>query len=381
MKRSNKWTIFIFVLILITISTFMATIVQNNYNNLSSEIDYNNIKSSLSENINIKWLFSIKHDIYQNNNWGWFIDNIWCPDSVTMSWNTLRTTWINTFLSNEDGNIFCSWSYNSNNFNILFNDEYTSLIYSNYINGTNIGLTNWNWIFSDVDNTNINFNTPVVSDNYDDNMNSDDYTVYSTWNISYNYWYQDDDTQARKTIHWYLKNSEKDYNIFWNNEKYNNYIDSNSNNDDNLNIKLSNVDYWYLYFDVGKNFDLKILEFDRDIFNETNNLTLLNTYKTNWILSGSWYLQLNWDNLSLSAIKTWSEFNFNFKDNDYWFFLTNNTTDILLYNIYWESDDWKSIYINAIDDSNGSIIKVLSNHIIIKYNDYYHDQFEIFWIK
>ena len=243
----------------------------------------------------------------------------------------------------------------------------------------------WKWEreFNDTDSTLISFTSEWIGgwDLIDDNLNSDDYTVWSTrradWSIVYYAnWYQDDDVIPRKIVFGNVPANTNLYNIYWNNYKTVDFIDKNINNDDVLNIKMWLVSSWAVYLDLYTlghyDYDLKILEFNRDDYK--NKYTLLPIATSLWtnIHNFVWYIQKssNWK-LSLSRYKTWNEYVFDFATKDYWIYISNHDDKNLSYRISAEiitpdiTKTWSGIYINPIDDSKTWVISVMSNHMII----------------
>ena len=247
----------------------------------------------------------------------------------------------------------------------------------------------WNTVFNDSDNTLISFTSDWIWwwDNIDDDFDSDNYRVTSIGDTYYANWYQDDDVVPRLTIFWNVKKTDWYYNIFWNNYKTNDFVDKNTNNDDILNIKIWDVDNWYLFIDLftvtwNINYNMKVLEFDRDAYK--NKFTLLPLNITEWLsLTGSLgYLQNNSWSLSLSSVKTGNEYKFDFKNKDYWIFIINNNDTNLSYRLRWETSTWTMIYINPINDSQTWVIESLSNHIIIWWEkNFIWENFTIVWDK
>ena len=230
--------------------------------------------------------------------------------------------------------------------------------------------------FNDSDNTFLTFDATWIGwfDDIDDNFNSDDYNVWSTisstWNIIYYpNWYQDDDIIPRKTFFWNIVPWKEYENIFWNNYKTNDYIANNTNNNDILNVKIGDTTSAYLHLDLYNvsynEIDLKILKFDRSSYQNSYTLLPLDVSNGVWITTTVWYIQNNTWVLSLSRIKTWNEYEFDFSNNDYAVFISNNSTGSLAYKLTSETVTWTGIYINPINDSGTWIINIMSNHMII----------------
>lgn len=371
MKNIKKGIVLIYVLFLVTLAVIFATILLNNNAFLFNITEYFDVDSKLYSNIKSdgKILVDINREF--NSNGSWFIDNISCPSStsITMSW-TIFTDDIWTILVNS-GSIYCEWTYQSSPLKLYFNTWFTDIIEANY-NGFIVWVTTWIWNtpFSDPDNTIIDFSSYIITtpDLFDDDFNSDNYMVTSTWNTStWTYYlnsFQDDDVLWRKTLFWYVSPDFWFKKVFWNTNKTSKIINDNSNNNDLLNIKIWDVSSWILHFDIDKPSEMKLVKFDKNKYNNYNEL--LSLWRLNWILSAwIWYLQNNTWVLSLSSSITWNEYLFDFINNDYAVFLKSTWTGTLLYKITWETDSWTWIYITPIDDSDNNIVKYLWNEILI----------------
>jgi len=260
-------------------------------------------------------------------------------------------------------------------------------------------LAQWVWEeeFDDDDSTLISFDEQWTGwwDKIDDNMNSDDYKWWSiddNWNyIEYAFWYEDDDILPRKTFWGNVPVWYQFYNIFWNNYKTNDFIDNNPYNNIWYSKKISEVGTGYLYLDTYNTdnkdnsvFDLKIIQFDRDKYKQLNTLLPVKSWEGKDINNFVWYIQLSdtWS-LSLAYYKTWKEFPFNFKDNDYAIFITNkNKSGDISYILKWETDTGSWIYINPINDSLTWTVEVMANHMLMGWEkNFIWNNFIVVWAK
>ena len=380
MKIQNKASVIVYVLILTTLSLLLAVIVMNNYSLLTSNKNYYDIDTKLLNNINSDWKIAVEYDKQVNSDGSWYIDDISCPTNFTMSWVTNVSLNVNTSLYMSWSLFSCSGSYNWNNLQIYFNSDITDFDRARY-DWSYITISGWQWIFNDWDSTKIDFSSSSYSnwDDLDDNLNSDNYIWTSTWTVNYPNNYLDNDDLARKTLFWYVPYTSWFKKVFWNNKKTIEYIDKNTNNTWSLVEKIWLVWSWALYLDIDKAYEIKLVEFNRNLYSDFRELHVLN------FLTGSndgwniWYLQ---NDLTLSG-STWSAYDFNFKDKDYALFLRTTWTWTLLYKIKWlDLDTNKSIYINTIDDSEDNIISYLWNEIFINEDgQYISKQSEIFFSK
>lgn len=367
MKKTKNAIVLIYVLFLVTLAVVFATILLNNNAFLFSITNYFENDSKLYTNIDSDAKIMIEIDRDVNSNWSWFIDNISCPswNTVNMSWTTLTEN-IKIDILTYDWDYYCEWSYQSQAVKIYFNSGFTDFDEATYwANIVSMSSWIWNNVFWDSDSTliDISWSAYFNPDWIDDDFNSDDYLVTSAW-VYYPNDFQDDDNSARKLLFWYVPVDYWYKKVFWNTKKTLKIIDENTNNNDTLNEKIWNVNAWYLYFDVDADFDIKLLKFNKSIYNESNELIRLETLT--WALNAwIWYLQWNWWVLSLSATKTWNEYEFDFVNDDYAIFIKRIWAGTLLYKITWETTTWTWIYITPIDDSDNNIIKYLWNEILI----------------
>lgn len=388
MKKNKKAVVLVYILFLVTISVIFATILLNNNTYLLNISEMFEINSKLISNMDSDAKISVDLDREVNSNWNWYIDNMSCPNwsSVTMSWSVNTASFWTTLV--HSWSIYCEWYYFWDSVKIYFNSWATDFSLAEYKWFT-VSLSWWVWLsnFWDPDNTIINFSwynyhTP---DMYDDNFDSDNYSVTSVWTAStwtiYPNNYQDDDVLARKTLYWFVAPDFWYKKVFWNTTKSIKMIDQNKNNNDRLNIKLWDVSSWYLYLDVDKSYDIKLTVFDKNKYNQTNELYRIQTL-TGALWASIGYLQNNSWVLWISSTKTWNEYTFDFVNNDYAIFLKSTSTWTLMYNIKWETSTGTWIYINPIDDSNSKYFKYWWNEILIDATwNYISRESELFFKK
>ncbi len=394
MKQNKKASILIYILILVIITMFLWMIVFNNNSTLRYYKKIENIDTILLSTIYSKWKLAIKYTKELNSNWNWYTDNFSCPNSVTMSWNV--NIWINNtslYSPTSSQNAYCYWTYSWDDFLIFFDNDYANFSWAIYKTEKELLVDIW-WLnfetqFSDSDTTKINFNGAGLGgiDSIDDDFNSDNYRTNSTWTVSSwtdypddNLWnaFEDDDVKARKVNYSYIYPNSWLINVFWNNYKTNKIIDENTNNNDNINVKIWNTSTWILYFDVDEKIDLKIVKFDKNSFENYWELLELESYNyssTGWEIG---YLQNDSWVLSFSDNPTTNDFIFDFKNEDYWIFMENTSTWTILYRIQWyEKTTMKWIYLVPFDDSDDIIIKYLWANIIKKGSDYIYKMLDI----
>ena len=359
----KKATVLIYVLFLVTLSLILATIVLNNFAFLSNTTKFYDIENKLITNIRYDSSILVNINKELNSNGSGFIDNVSCPDSISMSWTTLSGVITNSTLTYSWSIIYCYWSYLSNNLDIYFNTWFTDLIEADY-NWFIAAISTWSWDFLDPDLTHIDFSTSSYStwDLIDDNFNSDNYMWNSTWSIEYPHWFEDDDDLARKIFFWYVSIETWFKKVFWNTTKTLKNINNNSNNTWSLNSKIWDVIDWTLYFDIDKEYEIKIVKFDKIIYDDIWELIAKNIITWSGVTWDLWYLQSDW---SLDS-STWSSYIFDFQNNDYAIFLKSTWDSTLLYEINANVlSTWNWIYINPLNDSWTGIIEYLWNEILI----------------
>jgi len=388
-------------------SNISASTAYNNYYSKNYTIDWDNDKKYISRHY--RWSSSIEYDL---GTW----KNLWLikikKDNTNIYQEKNRfSNKVNVYFYNEFNNLIKTEKIPSfrKKEEIIIDLQYFWLdnqikkieIYSDwwYLNINDIEIYElesiwseeiWEWVTDlwDTDSTFINFNKDWIWwwDTIDDDYDSDNYRVTSFWDTYYLDWYQDDDVVPRKTFFWNIKPVQRYINIFWNNYKTEKYIDENIYNDDILNDKMWNIDKAYMFLDLynktSNNFDLKIIEFDKDKFKYEQTLLPLKSSNWKWITSFLWYINIIDNELSISKYKTWNEYVFDFVNKDYAIFIQNNSDDDIVYKLYAETDSWRWIYINPIDDSWDWTIKVLANDIIIWWEkNFIWENIVVTWIK
>lgn len=372
MIKNNKWNTIVYAIILVNIALVIMYIVVNKSNYFSENINMQNYNIKLNENLKNKATNTFKYNIYLNTNWSGFTDTISCPQNISLS-GTTQVGMISATIPYFEFNskvLYCSGSTLSWNLLLKYNSSFSGFTEASYNNWSWILFESWlyyTWILNDSDLSFISFTGSDIYSGIDSNFDSDNYKINSTGSINYPDNYADDDTLWRKTIYWYINSDKTFSNIFWNNYKTNEYIRNNPNNYDNKNIIIWNTSSGYLSLDVNFAYSLKIIEFNKDNFMQKNELVKIKEWK--WTgNSGSWFISLNWNDLSLESLKT-SAMIFDFKNKNYAIFLAYNSDivpiAILKYKLNWENEAWLWIYLNPINDSESDNIRYLWSDIII----------------
>lgn len=370
---------------------------------------------SIDENWWTRYLSDYRATVYLNYQFSWAEKSIWkiIIRKDYHSWNgTYWSNWDLIFRNSfwiEVERIWLSWMRWETDYEIdlkyrgLTADVKSIRLESNYsyldVNEFEIyelestgweEIWQWERIFTDSDNTFISFTSNWIqwNDWIDDDLNSDNYKVTSIWNIYFPNNYQDDDVVPRKTIFWSINPESSYQHVYWNNYKTIKVIDDNTNNDDILNVKMWNVNDWHVFINTFNteelDYSIKILEFDRDVYE--NNFTLLPLGSHEWknITTYLGYIQKDpstWE-LYVAKESTANDFIFDFQTKDYAIFIANDSPATLSYHLEAYTSGWSGIYINPIDDSWTGTIKVLSNHIIIwGEKNFIWENFEVIWSK
>ena len=367
MKTKNtKANVLVYSLVLVNLSLLLALAMFNNFFVFLNNTERWSIDKKLSANILYKWGLFAKYTRSMNSNGSWFIDNIWCPINVSMSGDTLLSS-SSTNIEYLSGSMYCSWVHASQPYYLIFNPDFTwfsGAIYQwdplNLISG--IGARE----FVDSDNTLIDINPglPTSPDGIDDNFNSDNYRVSATGSVMFPWNYYDDDTVSRASIYWYVSPDSEYSSILWSNDRVLNYIDNNPNNDDSVYQKLWTVAAGKLYLDADRDFDLKILQLDKNSYNATKELIVQSKLETKWVPASIWYIQNNAWVLSLTWQVTGNEYIFDFTSNDYALFLNNTGSWVLTYVLTWFGNTGSWVYLNSINDSWAWSIKYLWSEIV-----------------
>lgn len=384
-NNNKKAVIFVYVIFLFAIAVTLAMLIVNNSYVFFNTIQDQDIIQDTNKNIQDKAESLFKLARFFNSNWSGFVDNISCPIDIFMSWTTNSWVISTTTLNYNNWNINCSGDYNSVPLNIFLSSDYTYFSWATY-SWSYTDLVSWSWLtnFLDPDLTSINFFTIFLSwvDNIDDDFNSDNYMTNSTWVTNYPDNYSDDDVNHRKKIFGYVESNTLNKNIFFNNYETNQVISGSLNNSDSINAKIWETSTWYAIIDLDWTYDLKIVRFDKAEYDNFKTLKVLETNKWKNINSWYWYIQksLTWV-LSNFYTKTWDEYVFDFVNNYYAIFISNNSSSWSInYDLSFENNFWSWVYIVPIDD-NWVDLKYLWNDIIDDYWKYTYTQFYVVWKK
>ena len=361
--------------------------------NLTKRIEFDvniqQINTSLSSAIQTKANIILDYAQYLNSTWGGFNDEIGCPENITLSWSIAES--FDTILRYDWWQIFCESDnlYGWFPFQVYFNDNYDDTEFLEF-EGAQILFNSANrvWILNSFEEIFVdgNLSFPLQPDGIDDNFDSDNYMISSTWSIlDYPDWYIDNDANHRIHNFWYILPWDDWFNIFWSNQKIIEYIASNSNNIPPI-LNLSEVLQWVVYLDINWPFDLRIVRFDRLSFNQLNQLIILEDTTMSSSSSWSWFIQSDGvliDSDISDFILSWSEYEFDFLNNDYAIFIRNTWIDnTLTYQVMLRDISWGKVYFVPVSDDTESSISFLGSHIIFSENGIpIWEMQEIIWSK
>ena len=373
-------TVLIYTIVLVNISLLMAIVIFNNSSILSDNRQVEIIEAKLRNTIAYKVNSNIKYHKTLNSDGDGFVDIVSCPQNFTMSGSANTATVSSQLIFGSWWtSAHCSWTYQENDVKLYFNDDASDIDLIEYQwEFRNISWSDYETTFSDSDTTFLKLDWSHLSwDNYDDDSNSDDYRTGSTGSIDYPDWYGDNDSLARTLLYWYASPDAQWVNIFWNNYKTKQYIEDNSNNDDDIYGKAS-TSSWYIYVDADRSFDIRVVEFDTQAYSDFNQLRPISSIEFRSPTGAWWYIQAD---ASLSVVPSeW--YQFDFPNKDYAIFINNTWSGVLLYQV--SSIDivsWSGLYINPIKDDT-TIIRTLGNDIHIdQQGNYISKQTELITAK
>ena len=382
-NKTIRATVLVYTMVLVVIWVFMATVVLNIAVQLSVEYDNRNIEVTMSSIIKTKWDLAMKYARDLNMSGSGFIDILSCPTGITLSGSTL-TTGITTEIWYMSDSIICfaPAAHNGIDLSIFFNNSYDDIEYAQF-DWSQVGVNSGSlvWTFWDSDTTQITIpNTSYfTADGYDDNFDSDNYSVSSSWSVFYPDWYFDNDSEGKLLLYWYVLEWAGLYNVFWSNTKIKQYIQANSNNVNSIHQTLWSTWSGFLKLDINWDHAISLYELNKNIYNDSKEIVVNSVLMGTWQSSGVWYLQ---NDLSIGASSI-DAFNFDFIWNDYALFIENTWSWALLYQISAESTlSWSWVYINPLDDSDPSLFSYLWSHVFV--DDEWKligDMFEVFWLK
>ena len=367
MLHSHKWSVFVYTLVLITLSISMAMIVVTNVSILNNTFSDSQLSQDLNTGLETQFQYIKKRSDFFNSDWWGFVDNFWCPNNLVMSGATLRTTGIvsNYFVSGSQ--ITCRATFWWDDLDLIFNSDFTTFESANLWGSDLVTLNGEysktaNGKFSDSDATLLSFDSTYYSaDGIDDNFNSDDFTSQNSTGSLYVSGILDNDANAKIHVWGVVNNDDIWKNIFWNNSKISDYIDENTNN-----IIAETPNMWSasgsLFFEIDTPVELRITQFRKTDFDQYGDLVPIN--KDEFSISASWsgFLQ---DDGTLSSTMSGNEFEFDFINNNYAVFIKNQQANVAVYNYYFQNSLWQKIIILPIKDDNDSVFSYLWYNMII----------------
>ena len=376
------WTVLVYTMVLVVLGVFMATVVLNVAIELSSEYEIRLVEVSLINTIQTKSDLALKYARDLNETGSGYIDIIGCPDNITMSGATFRTTAISTTLRHSSSIPYCEGTHAWNSLEIYFNSWSTDIQYANFIWAqVNISSAVQTATFWDIDDTFIDLTAsfPLTPDGIDDNFDSDDYTIFSSWSTLYPDVFIDNDVDARLDTYWYVVENSGFYNVFWSNRLMQDYIDSNTNNNDGYHTTLSTTGSGYLYLDIAASHKAKLYKINKQNYTDTNELVIEEEIEGEDQFANIGYLQ---NNMTLSGSVGDNAYVFDFTTYDYSLFLENTSTWALLYQIRaFDADTGSGIYVSPIKDDDNSVFSYFGSHMLIDDGRLIGTQLELFELK
>lgn len=383
-KNYKKWTVLIYTLVLVILGVFMASVVLNVAVELWNRYEISKLETSLIWTIRTKGDLSMKYARQLNSNGSGFIDNLSCPDNVSLS-GSVSSGNIDTELRIISSVPFCRSEtlYRWSNVELYFNTDYTDLQFAEF-EWSQVSINSWSLSnsFSDSDSTFIDLWTTAYlsSDGIDDNFDSDNYSYLSTGSILYPDGYSDNDDDAKLMNFGYIVEDSGLYNILWSNSEVSRYIEENINNNGNYNINIWDVSNGHLYLDIDTDFRLVLYEIDKWVYNTSRELISTPGNFGTWQVASIGYLQ---NDMTLSPIINANTQSFDFTTKDYALFVENTSSGALLYKLRWyEAWTGSGIYLNPLKDDDISIFSYLGSHVLVDDEGrLIGDQMEIFWLK
>lgn len=384
---NKKWSVFLYAMMLSFFAVIFGYIITMKMDTLIENLDSQSYDSKLHSNITEKSTLAIDYDTSLNTDGSGFTNTIVCPNIVTLS-GTLAggtTTNIATVSYFNGAQLVCSGSTSVGNLLLSYSSGGNVFSSGSYrwfdISLLPLGGTGARTgTFADGSGTYISFTASGAFSNIDLDKNSDNFKSSSMGDTMYSSGWDNDD-MARKTLYGYIKKDTGWYNVFLMNTPIRKYINNNLFNTWWLSATAGNTGTGYMRFDIDNPYSMKIIEFDKNKFENTREFSVSNS-----ILSVSFPLGgIGWlfDDMTLSGSKTGGKV-FDLQNKDYAIFLSfsgnlsNSGVDFMKYKITMENQYGSGIYIVPIDDSGSGSMRYLGTDIIIDTEwDYRYKQFEV----
>lgn len=165
--------------------------------------------------------------------------------------------------------------------------------------------------------------------------------------------------ESKTNISWITRSNNYE-NIFYINDEIINYISWNTLNQTNTwNIFINNSNWSYLNLKANWEYNLKIVEFNKETFNKNSSLKAQIESSFTWIMLSDGFLNNDWT----FSVSTWVlSKKFDLKNKDYAIFLKSKNIN-LIYELYFlDKDSWKKLYIYPILDDTTNL-KIMSYKI------------------
>ena len=115
MLFSKKWSVFVYTLVLVTLSVSMAMIVVTNVSILNNTFDQTQLANTLESWLKSQATFMKDRTDFFNSDWDGFNDKFWCPQNIVMSGSTNRSTNITSDYYATGSIISCRADFNGEN--------------------------------------------------------------------------------------------------------------------------------------------------------------------------------------------------------------------------------------------------------------------------
>lgn len=385
--HTHRGSVFIYAMMISFFAVIAGYIITIKMDSLLENLDIQDYNIKLHSHLTEKADLAMGYSLFVNTNGNGFTNTILCPSDVTLS-GTLAggiSTTITTSPFFNNTNFVCSGSTAQWNLLLSYNSGGTIFATGSYrwssisllpINGTGARTGT----FTDSSGTYLSFTATGTFSQLDLDRNSDNFQSSSSGTFMYPDGATDDDDLARRTIYGYVQKNTSWQNAFLMNTPVRKYITNNPLNINPTAVWADKTQTWYLRLDIDNPYYIRILEFDKVLFDNTQELRVVTGSTVSFSTGGIGWIM---PDLSIGGIKTGAKI-FDLKNKDYAIFLsfsgnlTNTGIDFMKYKMMMENQYGSGVYIVPLDETTNGIIKYLGTDIIIdKDIDYRYKQFEI----
>lgn len=324
MLKNKKWFSIVFVFFLISLVLWFWVVVMNKQIFFEKKIEYSKIQDVLLKNIITAGNLSMNYDIQNNQDNGTYQPFLSCPEEVSyFSGWVLLSTWSTQYWYQNES---CSGSLEWETLNIFY--DATKFQFLNGQLGTQwftfTGLATLSGTL--ISGNEISFLKPSQLD-----------TRF---------------IKARLENNGIIFKSSGYQNVLWTNKDIRRIINENTNNTGSFS-KIWDIINGSIFLDINGWFSWKIIEFNRDFYNNDNKLLKVSEFPFFSAWWDIWYIQQDgtlWDNSTAKI--------FDFQNKDYAIFISYDTgpLDNIRYQVkVFDNDIWEFAYINPIKDDTDEI--------------------------